>query len=271
MSGHIYAQTNTMHVLRKLPKINIVDEGNVEVIYEHIVIDPVLDQFDPGNPLILQIGRKSSKFTEYSRFRVDSVLYVNKIESMSFMDYQNLLIKYDYERRYTYPIYTFLDTTSRVYDEKYSIWGSYYAYQDVGCGQDWQLEDGTDIICGYACSVATVEFRGRKWKAWFADNLPIPEGPFKFYGLPGLILKMESFDGEHRVEAISIRRASIPILMKDDGASFKTTREKTLSLLKEKSLNPQGFLKSMSESSDVEGVSLQPAITRLFYNPLEKE
>lgn len=54
---------------------------------------------------------------------------------------------------------------------------------------DWVIEETqTKIIAGYKCIKATGIFRGSKVIAYFAKDLPYSTGPFKFYGLPGLIL-----------------------------------------------------------------------------------
>lgn len=61
--------------------------------------------------------------------------------------------------------------------------------------QTWEITDDTTSIKGYLCNKATTSFRGRDYSAWFALDIPINDGPWKFYGLPGLILKVE--DKEH--------------------------------------------------------------------------
>lgn len=33
-------------------------------------------------------------------------------------------------------------------------------------------------------------FGGRYWEAWFSNDTPLQEGPYKFKGLPGLIYEM---------------------------------------------------------------------------------
>lgn len=66
-----------------------------------------------------------------------------------------------------------------------------YLYEDEGARQlDWKLEDKYKTISGYECQKASVTFRGRNYDAWFTTEIPLPYGPWKFGGLPGLILEI---------------------------------------------------------------------------------
>src|SRR5574343_459281 len=47
---------------------------------------------------------------------------------------------------------------------------------------------------------ATTEFAGRKWTAWFTEEVPFSDGPYKFKGLPGLIVKIEDTTQSHVLE-----------------------------------------------------------------------
>ncbi|MDP5078109.1 MAG: GLPGLI family protein [Nonlabens sp.] len=53
---------------------------------------------------------------------------------------------------------------------------------------EWVLAEGTKKILNYECKRANVDYGGRKWTAWFTTSLPLDVGPYKFKGLPGLIL-----------------------------------------------------------------------------------
>ena len=57
------------------------------------------------------------------------------------------------------------------------------------------VEDSTATVLGYECIMAESDYHGRHWKAWFAPELPMPFGPWKLHGLPGLILKAEANGG----------------------------------------------------------------------------
>ena len=54
---------------------------------------------------------------------------------------------------------------------------------------------------GYDCRKATVDFAGRTYTAWFTPEIPLPFGPYKFGGLPGLILKIEDAERQFVWEA----------------------------------------------------------------------
>jgi GLPGLI family protein len=56
----------------------------------------------------------------------------------------------------------------------------------------WEIvSDSVQTILGYRCVKATADYRGRKWSAWYTEDIPLDEGPWKLKGLPGLILKAE--------------------------------------------------------------------------------
>ncbi len=68
----------------------------------------------------------------------------------------------------------------------------------------WEVNNNQKKVMGYNCQEATGVFRGRAYKAYFLKDIPISNGPFKFDGLPGLILKVQSDDGSVNIEAYEI-------------------------------------------------------------------
>ena len=60
---------------------------------------------------------------------------------------------------------------------------------------EWKPSMDTKIILGYTCHKATCNFRGRDYVAWFARDIPFKAAPWKFHGLPGVILEVYSTDG----------------------------------------------------------------------------
>ena len=62
---------------------------------------------------------------------------------------------------------------------------------------DWQLvPDSSTAILNYPCQLAKANFKGRTWYAWYSEDIPISEGPWKLYGLPGLVLR--AYDAQHQ-------------------------------------------------------------------------
>ena len=71
---------------------------------------------------------------------------------------------------------------------------------------NWKIEPEKKKILGYDCQKATTIFRGRKFEVYFTKEIPINDGPYKFYGLPGLILEVNSKDNlaTIKIEVIQI-------------------------------------------------------------------
>lgn len=62
---------------------------------------------------------------------------------------------------------------------------------------NWKILSETTKIGEYKVQKAETEFGGRKWTAWFTTDLPYQDGPYKFSGLPGLVVKAEDADGDY--------------------------------------------------------------------------
>ena len=73
---------------------------------------------------------------------------------------------------------------------------NFYLYEEQ-LNQNWKHVDGQDSILGYKCKKAFAKYAGRTWLVYYTEDIPSVNGPWKFGGLPGLILKAESKDGIH--------------------------------------------------------------------------
>lgn len=65
-----------------------------------------------------------------------------------------------------------------------------YLYEEPAFPLNWQIVDQTKEYFGYTVQKATTSFAGRDYVAWFAVEIPINDGPYVFYGLPGLIVEL---------------------------------------------------------------------------------
>ncbi|AJW62947.1 Protein of unknown function (Porph_ging) [Elizabethkingia miricola] len=70
----------------------------------------------------------------------------------------------------------------------------------------WQVSKEKKEILSYPVQKATTKFGGRSWIAWFTTAIPFSDGPYKFSGLPGLILKITDVTNSHSYELIGIEK-----------------------------------------------------------------
>ncbi|OCA76353.1 hypothetical protein BBI01_06570 [Chryseobacterium artocarpi] len=68
--------------------------------------------------------------------------------------------------------------------------------------RDWKLIDETKVINSISCKKAEVHYKGRDWTAWYSMEIPFPYGPYKFSGLPGLIVKITDKTGDYDFELV---------------------------------------------------------------------
>jgi GLPGLI family protein len=66
---------------------------------------------------------------------------------------------------------------------------------------NWEVKTEFKDVIGYKCQKATTHYRGRNYEAFFAIEIPYQTGPWKFYGLPGLILEVYSVDDVFKLTA----------------------------------------------------------------------
>lgn len=102
--------------------------------------------------------------------------------------------------------------------------------------QQWNIMSDTLTVAGYLCQKATCDFRGRTFIAWFAPDIPTSNGPWKFGGLPGLILKVYDKDGLYIFECIKIEnfKKKYPIKLLNAYSKYtRMTREKLFKYQKE--------------------------------------
>lgn len=71
---------------------------------------------------------------------------------------------------------------------------------------EWKILPEKQKIGEYNTQKATTTFGGRQWIAWFSADIPFQDGPYKFYGLPGLIVKLEDKTGSHIMTLIGNKK-----------------------------------------------------------------
>jgi len=136
----------------------------------------------------LLLGKTLSKFQSRGEQAADSLLAV--FEGLPFnQETAQLLSKQiDYlpRSRSHYSIYK---AAGRLYFYD-RITSTHYRYEEPATILSWTIMPPTVTVGGYACQRATTNYGGRQWEAWFTREVPVSDGPYKFSGLPGLIVKV---------------------------------------------------------------------------------
>ena len=105
-----------------------------------------------------------------------------------------------------------------------------YHYTEPWPSMQWTLESEKQTICGYQCQRATCHWRGRDYVAWFTSAIPMKSGPWKFGGLPGLIMKIYDTKHLYTWEAVSVENGSFPILQLEERFFKDSNRKKVLKM-----------------------------------------
>lgn len=66
----------------------------------------------------------------------------------------------------------------------------------------WNLTNETKEYDKFKVQKATTNFGGRQWTAWFTKEIPFSEGPYKFRGLPGLVVQIQDSKDEYNFTLI---------------------------------------------------------------------
>lgn len=80
----------------------------------------------------------------------------------------------------------------------------------------WKIHSDTKQYKNYTCTKATANWRGRNYTAWFTKKIPLSNGPYKFNGLPGLIVELYDDKKQYYFELIGFERLpkSLPLNLK---------------------------------------------------------
>lgn len=100
-----------------------------------------------------------------------------------------------------------------------------YEIQENLPSLDWKLGSETKDILGYTCLFATTTFAGRNYTAWYTQDLPVTEGPYKFHGLPGLIIEIYDTKKQYHFKLIGLQKINNEITIENKGYKKITPKE----------------------------------------------
>lgn len=179
--------------------ITFVSAQNKEFTYEYRFISDSTNQKEVSREImILNVGNEKSYYYSLDKLISDSTINEESKKNMMVMPLQyrigEMVIK-DLKNNT-------VSFETKVGDSNFSI--------EQNINLKWNLVNEFDEILNYKVQKATTNFGGRIWNAWFAKDIPIQDGPYKFKGLPGLILKIEDKTLSHKFILKGIKNVQSP-------------------------------------------------------------
>lgn len=199
--------------------------------------------------MYLDISKKGSKFYSKSTFESDSTVQ-ESIKKQLASGMRNVSIsrqrqggEINYEVEKTYPEYkTYL--IANIGNDTYKV------LEDRK--MNWKIAPDKKQIGEFKVQKANTVFAGRSWTAWFTTDVPIQDGPYKFSGLPGLIVEISDQSGTHKMELKGLKK------IQETKTEELNTQGKDIPFTKKKPIdvNRQQYVKQLKqfENDPVQGM-----------------
>lgn len=198
----VLSDKNTVSIdPREIATLPILDQGDISVTYNLFSRHARIRELQFIDRIITHISPQYAQSYPEQYHRIDSVFMFAQVSIQAPM-ILDMEITRDFGAGICYVVNRFPKQAG----------SELLIYKESLPKFSWQIStSGNRVICGYDCTLATIDFGGRSWRVWFTPEIPYNAGPYKFGGLPGLILHAESVDGEYLFSCVSIRRGPKPI------------------------------------------------------------
>jgi GLPGLI family protein len=244
-------------------------KDSVLVIVHYSFVN-VTDTTRPDQPftqnMILYLGKNLSEFKSYDRVIEDSITKAStdEVARTNSINLRN-------RKKITATEY-YKDVAINKLIIKQKLLTD-YLMEDTIPSINWNIKPDIKTFSGIRCQRAVGKYRGRVYEAWFAPQFPYTNGPWKFGGLPGLILEIHDLKNEvifsfNGMEVLA--KHSLVIELPAEGT--KTTAQEFEKITEAYRQNPVGFLNSTPTTNGittkVSGPSYTPRNNRIN-NPIE--
>lgn len=225
--------------------------------------------------MLLYFGDKVSRFSSAGKFITDSIIASARSKNKSWEDLKRIQAQAPVSE-FGYYIYKGIPEGKMSFIQ--NIMNDDYMYSENKNKFSWKILSQTDSIAGFLTQKATTQFAGRDYVAWFAPEIPFSDGPYKFNGLPGLIVKIADTENHYVFELVELEKLSGSIqYFFEDTNYIKTSKKKLLQLETNYKKNPLGMLErrgiSIQISDDTRRKLDQQNVEeqKKKNNPLERE
>lgn len=146
-------------------------------------IDSTNDESIQEETMVLYMGDNISRFSSEIFMKHDSI---NALRKKNFQKTGRFMPAP--QTKFEYTIFKDFTTGEIYFYEK--IFKDKFKYTEGLPLQKWDIQQETKEISGYKTQKATTSYAGRNYIAWFTSEIAISDGPYKFSGLPGLIIEI---------------------------------------------------------------------------------
>ncbi len=204
----------------------VLDKSDMLVTYSLLWKEDTLNRdFQRQEDMLLLIGSNFSQFV--SKNYLDGELEGRKMEKEGRLQEFFSEVKQGHITRFLYQIYKDYKKGEIIYFGH--ILPTRFKYEEEMSDIKWSLGADTSRVLGYIANQAFTSYGGREWIVWYAPDIPINDGPYKFSGLPGLILKASDLMEDYIFEAVTIERLKEPMdIEMSEKDAVSTTRQKFL-------------------------------------------
>lgn len=195
---------------------------------------------------VVQIGNHIVK--DYSKiiFHFDSLSTENNRKGKDTPGNPNVV--------YSYELYNDLNRRTCCTKYRMPLNGGTLCYTAKLLSLNWTLvPDSTKEILGYACNMAKTQFAGREYVAWYTVDIPLPYGPYKFYGLPGLVVEIEDLTKLYIWELKGMQNVVRPITQYIYEAEQPCTERQAVETIERIEKRPIRLLEQMGRHMYIKG------------------
>ncbi len=252
-----------------------IGQVRLTVQYQTMIIPDMLNKDKTTEEtMMLEIGKGMSKFYSYTKYVCDSVLNADFANKASQETINEHLKQYGKSKltEATFKGYPLGKVTTL--DEIAGLTRLRCEEQEEA--PQWTLRNDTATILSYFCRKAECKFKGRNWIAWFTTEISTTEGPWKLYGLPGLIIKAEDEEKHYVFVCAGIEQChgNKPILFY--GKNYEPVNRKAYNKIHERyNADPVGFITGSNPNIKIiirdEQGNPSKGLKNMPYNPLERE
>lgn len=181
----------------------LINAQNQRFTYEYRFIPDSTDISDVKMEIMnLDTSPSGSKFYSYTAYSSDSLMKADLEKQLASTgmisiksDMRKGFVKYSVSK--DYPEY-------KVFLHERILADSYKVSEERK--PSWKISSEKQKIGSWNAQKAETDFGGRHWIAWFTTEIPIQDGPYKFHGLPGLIVKLEDETRSHSFTLQAVKK-----------------------------------------------------------------